>query len=128
MQRCAPLRSDRLCLPSVALNPVRKLAGSTQKSEKMVSESPAISVLLPVRNGSRYLAPAIDSVLAQTFTDFELLLIDDGSTDQSPRVLADYAKRDSRIRLLKGPADGLSKALNLALGVARAPLLARMDC
>ena len=93
-----------------------------------MSEIPAISVLMPVRNGGRYLAPAIDSVLTQTFTDFELLLVDDGSTDDSASVLADYAKRDSRIKLVKGPADGLSKALNLALSVAKAPLLARMDC
>ena len=73
-------------------------------------ESPAISVLMPVRNGGRYLAPAIQSVLNQTLSDFELLLVDDGSTDGSADVLADYAKRDPRITVMKGPADGLSKA------------------
>jgi glycosyltransferase involved in cell wall biosynthesis len=91
-------------------------------------EMPAISVLMPVRNGETYVASAIDSVLAQTFADFELLLVDDGSTDGSPKILTDYAKRDSRITLLRGVSGGLSMALNLALGVAKAPLLARMDC
>jgi glycosyltransferase involved in cell wall biosynthesis len=93
-----------------------------------MSDLPAISVLMPARNGSKYLASAIDSVLAQTFTDFELLLVDDGSTDQTPAIAADYAKRDSRITVLQGSSGGLSMALNLALGIAKAPLLARMDC
>jgi glycosyltransferase involved in cell wall biosynthesis len=93
-----------------------------------MSDVPAISVLMPVRNGARYVAAAIDSVLSQTFSDFELLLIDDGSTDGSSEILANYAERDTRITLLKGPSNGLSKALNLALVIAKAPLLARMDC
>ncbi len=70
-----------------------------------VMERPAVSVLLPVYNGERYLAAAIDSILGQTFRDFEFVIIDDGSTDSSPQMLELYAARDSRIRLVVQPQE-----------------------
>ena len=60
---------------------------------------PAVTVLLPVFNGERHLAEALDSVLVQTFTDFEFLVIDDGSTDGCRDILSTYARRDSRVRV-----------------------------
>lgn len=55
---------------------------------------------MPCYNAARFLHEALDSVLAQTFTDWELILVDDGSTDASPKIAKEYAERDARIRLL----------------------------
>ena len=64
-------------------------------------DSPKISVIVPVYNVEQYLPRCIDSILAQTFTDFELLLIDDGSTDNSGKICDEYASKDSRIRVFQ---------------------------
>lgn len=77
--------------------------------------TPAISVIVPVYNTERYLRRCIDSILAQTFTDFELLLIDDGSTDASPAICDEYAQRDPRVRVFHKPNGGVSSARNLGL-------------
>ena len=90
-------------------------------------DGPLISVLMPVYNGKRYVHAAVDSVLAQTFTDFEFIIVDDGSTDGTDRILQDYAKKDSRIRIISSPNKGVSVALNEGLAVARGSLIARMD-
>jgi glycosyltransferase involved in cell wall biosynthesis len=87
--------------------------------------TPAISVVLPVRNGERFLREAVDSVLAQTFEDFELIVVDDGSSDSTPSIVRGYD--DPRLRLLERPPEGLVPALNAGLAAARAPLIARMD-
>jgi glycosyltransferase involved in cell wall biosynthesis len=87
----------------------------------------AISAIMPVRDGEHWLALAIDSLLAQDFADFELLIVDDGSTDSTTEILADYAAKDRRIRLFAQPRLGLAAALNLALANAVAPLVARLD-
>jgi glycosyltransferase involved in cell wall biosynthesis len=85
-----------------------------------------ITVLLPVFNGGPYLRPAIESVLAQTLSDFELLVIDDGSTDGSLEVARSY--RDPRLRVLENGRNlGLTASLNRGLREARAPLIARQD-
>lgn len=88
---------------------------------------PSISVAMSVYNGERFLAPAIDSVLAQTLGDFEFLILDDGSRDATPAILADYAARDARIRVIARENRGLVASLNELLATARAPLVARMD-
>jgi glycosyltransferase involved in cell wall biosynthesis len=88
---------------------------------------PAISVAMSVYNGDRFLAQAIESVLSQTFTDFEFLILDDGSTDSSPRIIAEHAEKDSRIRPILRENRGLIASLNELLHVARAPIVARMD-
>ncbi len=88
---------------------------------------PLVSVLMPVYNAERYVAEAVESILAQTFGDFELLIIDDGSTDRSRALLGRYAARDGRIRLVSRPNKGLVATLNEGLGLARGELIARMD-
>jgi len=88
---------------------------------------PALSVLLPVYNGERFLAEAIESILAQTFTDYEFIIINDGSRDGSGAIIDDYAERDSRIRAFHQDNRGLVETLNRGIAVARAPLIARMD-
>ena len=92
-----------------------------------MAQTPLISVVMPVRNLGRYVGPSIDSVLSQTFRDFEFLIIDDGSTDGTTPLLDSYAKKDPRIRILRGPSDGISKALNIGIAQARGRYIARMD-
>ena len=89
---------------------------------------PAISVLMSVYNGEQFLASAIESILAQSLTDFEFLILDDGSSDGSWSILQDYAGRDDRIRLIRRENKGLIVSLNELIAAATAPLLARMDC
>ncbi len=88
---------------------------------------PTVSVLLPVHNAARYLPEAVESILGQSFTDFEFLIIDDGSTDASRAILERYAARDRRISLRSRPNTGLTVALSELLGLARGELVARMD-
>jgi len=93
-----------------------------------VSGAPAISVLMPVRDGERFLAEAVESVLAQTFHDLELVVVDDGSTDSTPRMLERIAERDPRLVVHRQrPGRNLAETLNTAAEISRAPLLARLD-
>ncbi len=87
-----------------------------------------VSVIMPVRNAGAWVKDAIESLLAQTFADFELLVIDDGSDDDITRANLDAtAAIDRRIRLIRTPPLGLVAALNRGIAEARAPLLARLD-
>ena len=88
---------------------------------------PAISVAMSVYNNAPFLAEAVESILGQTVGDFEFLIVDDGSTDDSRPILEAYAARDERIRLLPQANRGLIASLNRLVGEARAPLIARMD-
>lgn len=88
---------------------------------------PALSVLLPVYNGERFLAEAIESILGQTFADFEFIIINDGSRDGSGGIIDDFAARDARIRAFHQENRGLVDTLNRGIALARAPLIARMD-
>lgn len=89
--------------------------------------TPTVSVLLPVLNGERYLSEAIESVLRQTFSDFELFILDDGSTDASPTIARSYAAHDQRVQVHTHPASGLAATLNRGLELARGRYIARMD-
>ena len=87
---------------------------------------PEISVLMSVYNGERYLRQALDSILTQSFTDFECLLIDDGSSDHSAEIIAGY--KDDRIRYISdGQNVGLTRRLNEGIKVARGKYIARHD-
>ncbi len=89
---------------------------------------PRLSVVMPVYNGERYLAAAVDSILSQSEADFELIILDDGSTDGSPDIIARYAERDPRIRFLRDAVNrGLAARLNQGIELAATPLIARMD-
>jgi glycosyltransferase involved in cell wall biosynthesis len=91
-------------------------------------DSPAVSVLMPIHNGEQTLAEAVQSILAQTFKDFELIAVDDGSTDRTLLILEGFAKHDSRVKVLSRPNTGIAGALNDAIEEARGEFLARMDC
>jgi glycosyltransferase involved in cell wall biosynthesis len=92
-----------------------------------MSSQPVISVCMSVYNAEPYLRAAVQSILAQTFTDFEFIIIDDGSTDGSSGILREFAERDARIRLTCRPNQGLTKSLNEALQQAHGSYIARMD-
>ena len=87
--------------------------------------APAVSVLMSVHDGAPWVADAVASVLAQTAGDLELIVVDDGSTDATPDLLA--AVRDPRLRVMRQARTGLTRALNRALGAARGELVARLD-
>lgn len=89
---------------------------------------PRVSILMPVHNGASFLRDALDSLLAQSFERFELVIVDDASIDRTPAILADYAARDARIRCLRNPSrQGVAVSLNRGLQACRAALVARAD-
>lgn len=88
---------------------------------------PQISVIVPVYNVEKYLHRCIDSILAQTFTDFELLLIDDGSKDNSGAICDEYAARDSRVQVFHKENGGVSSARNLGLDNAQGEWITFVD-
>jgi glycosyltransferase involved in cell wall biosynthesis len=93
----------------------------------MSPSAPTISVVMAVYNGQQYLRAAVDSILAQTFGDFEFIIIDDGSTDGSLDILKEYEQRDPRIRVVSRPNKGLTRSLNEGIALARGEFVARMD-
>ncbi|HWS49067.1 MAG TPA: glycosyltransferase family 2 protein [Candidatus Methanoperedens sp.] len=91
-------------------------------------KKPLISVYMPVFNATPYLSQAIESVLNQTLTNFEFIIIDDHSTDDSWKIIKSYARRDSRIRIFRNRLNlGVSTNSNIAISLARCKYLARMD-
>ena len=88
---------------------------------------PKVSVVLAVFNGDRYLESSVRSVQEQTFADFELIVVDDGSTDETPAILARIRQTDSRIAILRTPNRGLAAALNHGFAAARGSYVARQD-
>jgi len=89
--------------------------------------TPRVSVVMPVRNGERFLREALDSTLGQTLAELELIVVDDGSTDATPEILAEAADSDPRVRVQRQQAGGLTVAINAGCALARAALIARMD-
>jgi glycosyltransferase involved in cell wall biosynthesis len=87
---------------------------------------PLISVVMAAKNYARFLPEAVESVLAQTFTDWELVVIDDGSSDHTPEVVRPYLA-DGRVRYFRSDALGQPRAKNLGIGLSRGPLVAFLD-
>lgn len=88
---------------------------------------PLLSILLPAYNAERYLEPAIRSMLEQTFCDWEMICINDGSHDATGRMLDEFAAGDARVRVIHQDNQGLIETLNRGISLAQAPLIARMD-
>lgn len=104
---------------------MNNILSSTIKKNKILD--PDISVLLPIYNGEKYLIEAIESILGQTFINFELLILDDGSTDASLSILRKYEEKDARITVITRENRGLPTTLNELIDMARGKWLARMD-
>ena len=92
-----------------------------------MSETPLISVIMPVYNVEKYLPACLNSLLAQTFSDFELICVNDGSTDSSAQILADFAAKDKRIKIINQPNKGLSAARNTGFAHAQADWIYFID-
>ena len=89
--------------------------------------APKVSVLIPSCNGERFIAATVRSILTQTFTDLELVVVDDGSTDGTRAILHGIAATDSRLRVLEKPNEGLVATLNRGIAEARGGYIARLD-
>lgn len=87
----------------------------------------AIDILMPVYNSERYIAQSIESVLAQSLSNWRLIIVDDLSTDRTHQIILPYAEKDPRIVLLKGEHKGIAAAINLALSEVTAEFVARLD-
>ena len=87
--------------------------------------APLVSVVMPVYNGEKYVINAIDSILSQNFTELELIIINDGSTDSTASLLKEV--NDPRVRLFEQPNCGLAATLNIGIGLARGVYIARQD-
>jgi len=89
---------------------------------------PEISVIMGVYNGSRYLSPAIESILNQSFGNFEFIIVNDGSTDETADILDSFSRQDARIKIITNSQNiGLTKSLNIAIEHARGRFIARQD-
>lgn len=95
--------------------------------QQLHSVMPRVSILMPVRNEDRYLQAALDSLYRQTLAGWELIAVDDGSSDATPDILAAAARHDSRVHVIRREGGGLVAALNTGLTACRAPFLARFD-
>ena len=88
---------------------------------------PKISVIVPVYNVEKYLARCLDSIINQTLADIEIICINDGSTDNSLEILNDYAKKDSRIKIIDQTNAGLSCARNAGMQIAQGEYIGFVD-
>lgn len=94
----------------------------------MDSREGLVSIITPCYNGSRYIAQTIDSVLAQTYPQWEMLIIDDGSKDNSADIIREYCKKDTRIRLIQQPNGGSAAARNHGIREAVGSYIVLLDC
>lgn len=101
--------------------------GLAAKPSLPPTQPPRVSVVVPAYNAQRYLLQSIKSVLAQTFGDFECIVVDDGSTDRTPHLIDELARGDSRVRRLTIPHGGIVKGLNAGVESARGQYIARTD-
>eukprot|EP00939_MAST-03C_sp_MAST-3C-sp1_P002620 g2620.t1 len=107
---------------------VESEATTTTKSPFVQKKAPLVSVLLPVFNGAPFLREALESVLGQTWKNFELIVVDDGSVDKSLEIAREYAKMDSRVVVVEMKSNsGIVNALNRGIEIARGCYVARMD-
>lgn len=120
------MRGETLIIPPLAL--ILELPRTIAVCQADKENRLKISVVMPVYNGARYLAEAIESVLSQSEGDFEFLILDDGSSDETPAIIDEYARRDDRIRFFKDNVrKGAAARLNQGIAKAKAPYIARLD-
>jgi len=109
--------------------PARRGAGGGERGGRrsVMVGKPLVSVVMSVYNGQHYLRQAIDSILGQTFSNFEFIIVNDGSTDNTADILVVYEARDPRIRVYAWKHHGLIESLNKGCSLARAKYVARID-
>src|ERR1700719_1618949 len=110
-----------------SLQKISKLAEFLRGDTAATMKSIPISVVMSVFNGQAFLVEAIESILGQTFRDFEFVIVDDGSTDSPPEILNRFAKQDERIRIHRHANKGRAESLNIGIALANGEYIARMD-
>jgi glycosyltransferase involved in cell wall biosynthesis len=118
---------EHFSLEQIAVREHQVIQSTLTVSAAEDSFDPQISVVMPVYNAQEFLAPAMQSILDQSFDDFEFIIIDDGSTDATAAIISQQSGRDSRIRLLRQEHAGTTAALNHGIREARGKYIARMD-
>lgn len=99
-----------------------------KQTTRSVPHKPLVSVIMPVKNAAEFVAQALESIQAQTLTDWELIVVNDGSSDETGNILKTFAREDKRIRVLTNKqSQGIGASLNKALGYAKGDYIARMD-
>lgn len=98
-----------------------------EKSGKVVAEEPLISVIVPVYNVEKYLDKCVDSIVNQTYKNLEIILVDDGSPDNCPKMCDDWARKDKRIRVIHKKNGGVSSARNLGINNANGECIGFVD-
>src|SRR5690625_4737905 len=94
----------------------------------MVKENPIVSIITPAYNAERFIGETIESVLEQTYTNWEMIIVDDASTDQTAKIVQDYMKKDARIRFIQlNKNEGSAVARNTAMREAKGQYLAFLD-
>lgn len=104
-----------------------KSCHANSEHQLIFMENPKVSILVPIYNVEKYLKRCIDSVLSQDFTDYELILVDDGSPDKCPQICDEYAKKDSRIRVVHKENGGLVSARLAGLAVSKGKYILHVD-
>lgn len=92
-----------------------------------MNTAPVVSVIIPAFNASRWIGMSLDSARAQTLREIEIIVVDDGSVDDTPEVVAEFARRDSRIRLIRRENSGVGAARNVGIQAARGKFIATLD-
>ena len=92
-----------------------------------MNEQPLVSIIIPIYKVEQYLRPCLDSVISQTYKNLEIILVDDGSPDKCPEICDEYAKKDSRIKVIHKPNGGLSDARNSGIVIATGEYLSFVD-
>lgn len=113
--------------PNVSSRGRAMTTNSRNEGLMSIGENPLISCILPVYNAELYLRECINSILCQTYQNFELVIINDGSTDNSARIISEYREQDPRVRSFDQPNSGIVAALNTGLSAAKGQFIARMD-
>lgn len=114
--------------PSLFEDRIEKIVSSNWRRRKMKQKQKLISIIMPVRNGGRFLVEAIDSIRAQSYVNWEMIVVNDGSTDNTTEILADFSQKDNRIKVITNKKSaGIGASLNKALRQAQGHFVARMD-
>ena len=96
-------------------------------NDESTTKKPKVSVIVPVYNVEKYLDQCLDSIVSQTLDDIEIIIVNDGSTDESLKVINKYAERDSRIKVVNQTNGGYAKAVNKGLSIASGEYVAEVD-
>lgn len=122
------MQPDAICPARVRAAPaLPRRTGGARRAGAEAMQFPPVDVVMPARNAAATVAQAIRSVLAQSAPDLRLYVVDDGSDDATPAIIAGLAATDVRVTLIRQPRGGIAAAMNAGIAAGRAPFVARLD-